>query len=167
MVTISAATASAGGTGSGIILDADGDILTNMHVVTLDGAAANAAIDVRTSDGGVYPGTVVGTDALADLAVVRIDAEGLVPAALGDSAKVNVGDTAIAIGAPLGLSGTVTAAARARVARAIVAKGSATHGQLGLSGGVRPGTGEEHTDDNARGCDQGVNPLPPGVPDMP
>ena len=103
MVTISAATASAGGTGSGIILDADGDILTNMHVVTLDGAAANAAIDVRTSDGGVYPGTVVGTDALADLAVVRIDAEGLVPAALGDSAKVNVGDTAIAIGAPLGL----------------------------------------------------------------
>jgi putative serine protease PepD len=108
VVTISATSANSGGTGSGIILDADGDILTNMRVVTLDGAAAKAVIEVRTSDGNVYPGTVVGTDALADLAVVKVDAEGLVPAELGDSAKVNVGDTAIAIGAPLGLSGTVT-----------------------------------------------------------
>ena len=108
VVTISATSADSGGTGSGIILNADGDILTNMHVVTLDGAAAIAVIEVRTSDGSVYEGTVVGTDALADLAVVKIDAEGLVPAALGDSTKVNVGDTAIAIGAPLGLSGTVT-----------------------------------------------------------
>jgi putative serine protease PepD len=108
VVTISATTADSGGTGSGIILDADGNVLTNMHVVTLGGEAANAIIEVRTSDGHVYPGTVVGTDPLADLAVVKIVAGGLVPAALRDSGKVNVGDTAIAIGAPLGLSGTVT-----------------------------------------------------------
>jgi putative serine protease PepD len=51
---------------------------------------------------------VVGTDPLADLAVVKIDAGDLAPAVLGDSAKINVGDTVLAIGAPLGLSGTVT-----------------------------------------------------------
>ena len=59
VVTISATSAESGGTGSGIILNADGDILTNMHVVTLDGAAANAVIEVRTSDGSVYEGTVL------------------------------------------------------------------------------------------------------------
>jgi putative serine protease PepD len=125
VVTISATTADSGGTGSGIILDADGNILTNMHVVTLDGQAADAVIEVRTSDGSVYPGTVVGTDALADLAVVKIDAEGLIPAALGDSAKVNVGDTAIAIGAPLGLSGTVTDGIVSAAIRAIETASSA------------------------------------------
>lgn len=103
-----------------------GHILTNMHVVTLDGAAADAVIEVRTSDGNIYPATVVGTDPLADLAVVKIDAEGLVPASLGDSAKVNVGDTAIAIGAPLGLSGTVTDGIVSAANRAIEPASSAT-----------------------------------------
>ncbi len=108
VVTISAVSGNSGGTGSGIILDTDGHILTNTHVVTLDGAAANATLEVRTNDGKVYAGKVVGTDPLSDLAVIKIDAPGLVPAALGDSTKINVGDTVIAIGAPLGLSGTVT-----------------------------------------------------------
>ena len=76
--------------------------------MTLDGQAANATIEVRTNDGKVYAGKVVGTDPLSDLAVIKIDAQGLVPATLGDSTKINVGDTVIAIGAPLGLSGTVT-----------------------------------------------------------
>ncbi|MCU1531831.1 MAG: protease Do [Arthrobacter sp.] len=125
VVTISATSADSGGTGSGIILDADGDILTNMHVVTLDGDAADAVIEVRTNDGNVYPGTVVGADPLADLAVVKIDAGGLVPASLGDSAKVNVGDTAIAIGAPLGLSGTVTDGIVSAANRAIETASSA------------------------------------------
>ena len=108
VVTINASSGTSGGTGSGIILDASGHILTNTHVVTLDGEAANAAIEVRTSDGSVYQGTIVGTDPLSDLAIVQITAPGLVAAVLGDSGQVNVGDTAIAIGAPLGLSGTVT-----------------------------------------------------------
>ncbi len=108
VVTISATSGSSGGTGSGIILDDSGHILTNTHVVTLDGQASDVAIEVRTSDGKVYPATLTGTDPLSDLAIVKISADGLVPAALGDSDKVNVGDTAIAIGAPLGLSGTVT-----------------------------------------------------------
>ena len=108
VVTISVSSGSSGGTGSGIILDTDGHILTNTHVVTLDGAAADAAVEVRTHDGQVYKATIVGTDPLSDLAVIKIDAGGLTPATLGDSGAVNVGDTAIAIGAPLGLSGTVT-----------------------------------------------------------
>lgn len=109
VVTIKATGGGEGGTGSGIILDAEGHILTNTHVVTLDGKAANATVEVRTSDGRVLPASIVGTDPLSDLAVIKVDnASGLVPATLGDSAKLNVGDTAVAIGSPLGLTGTVT-----------------------------------------------------------
>lgn len=96
------------GSGSGIILDDEGHILTNTHVVTLGGAVADPTVTVRTSDGQVHKATVVGTDPLSDLAVIKIDAEGLQPATLGKSSELNVGDAAIAIGAPLGLSGTVT-----------------------------------------------------------
>ena len=109
VVTIKATGGGEGGTGSGIILDTQGHILTNTHVVTLDGKAANATVEVRTSDGRVLPASIVGTDPLSDLAVIKVeDASGLVPATLGDSAKLNVGDTAVAIGSPLGLTGTVT-----------------------------------------------------------
>lgn len=109
VVTIKATNGSEGGTGSGIILDGEGHVLTNTHVVTLDGTAANAAIEVRMSDGKVYSAEIVGTDPLSDLAVVKIqNGSGLVPAVLGDSGKLNVGDTAVAIGSPLGLTGTVT-----------------------------------------------------------
>jgi putative serine protease PepD len=109
VVTISATSGSSGGTGSGIVLDDDGHILTNTHVVTLDGQSANATLEVRTSAGKVLKATLVGTDPLSDLAVIKVDdASGLTPATLGDSGKLNVGDTAIAIGSPLGLTGTVT-----------------------------------------------------------
>jgi putative serine protease PepD len=126
VVTISVSSGSSGGTGSGIILDTEGHILTNTHVVTLDGAAADAAVEVRTSDGEVYKATIVGTDPLSDLAVIKIDAQGLTPATLGDSGAVNVGDTAIAIGAPLGLSGTVTDGIVSAVNRTIETESSAT-----------------------------------------
>jgi putative serine protease PepD len=109
VVTIKATSGSDGGTGSGIILDNDGHILTNTHVVTLDGKAAKATVEVRTSNGRVLTAKIVGTDPLSDLAVIKVDnASGLVPATLGDSSKLNVGDTAVAIGSPLGLTGTVT-----------------------------------------------------------
>ncbi|MFC8304440.1 S1C family serine protease [Specibacter sp. NPDC057265] len=108
VVTLSATSDDAGGTGSGIILDTDGHILTNTHVVTLDGATAHAKIEVQTSDNQVFAGEIVGTDPLSDLAIVKIDAPNLVPATLGDSNQINVGDTVIAIGSPLGLNKTVT-----------------------------------------------------------
>jgi putative serine protease PepD len=109
VVTISASSGNAGGTGSGIVLDNEGHILTNTHVVTLDGQTANASLEVRASDGRVISAKLVGTDPLSDLAVIKVDAgSGLTPATFGDSGKLNVGDTAIAIGSPLGLTGTVT-----------------------------------------------------------
>ncbi len=108
VVTLSATSNDSGGTGSGIILDTEGHILTNTHVVTLDGATAHATIEVQTSDNKVYAGKIVGTDPLSDLAIVKINAPNLVPATLGDSNAINVGDTVIAIGSPLGLNKTVT-----------------------------------------------------------
>ncbi|NKX51973.1 PDZ domain-containing protein, partial [Arthrobacter deserti] len=108
VVSISVAGGSSGGSGSGIVLDAEGHILTNTHVVTLGGTVADPSVEVRTQDGQVHEASVVGTDPLSDLAVIKIEASGLTPVAFADSDKLNVGDTAIAIGSPLGLSGTVT-----------------------------------------------------------
>ncbi|WP_298227959.1 trypsin-like peptidase domain-containing protein [Gryllotalpicola sp.] len=109
VVTINVTSTSASGTGSGVILSPDGYVLTNTHVVTLDGAVAGATIQVETSDGRLYRATVVGTDPTDDLAVIKLTgASGLKPIVFADSSKLNVGQQVIAIGAPLGLSGTVT-----------------------------------------------------------
>ena len=109
VVTISVAGDQGAGTGSGIILSEDGYVLTNTHVVTLDGATGDPTIQVKTNDGHLYEAELVGTDPLSDLAVIKlIDASGLTPLEFADSDELNVGDTAIAIGAPLGLAGTVT-----------------------------------------------------------
>ena len=108
VVTIEASGNGSAGSGSGIILDHEGHILTNTHVVTLGGATGDPLLNVRLSDGKVYAATLVGTDPLSDLAVIKVEAENLLPATLGESGILNVGDTAVAIGAPLGLSGTVT-----------------------------------------------------------
>ncbi|MFC7848937.1 trypsin-like peptidase domain-containing protein [Arthrobacter sp. NPDC057388] len=148
VVTIKATSGSDGGTGSGIILDAEGHILTNTHVVTLDGATANANIQIRTNDGRVLSAKVVGTDPLSDLAVIKVDnPSGLTPAALGDSSKLNVGDTAVAIGSPLGLTGTVTDGIVSTLNRTISVASSAA---------PKEGT------DNSQGGDQGFEFAPPG-----
>ena len=92
------------GGGSGIIITEDGYIATNNHVIE---DATQIKITLRS--GETYDGTLVGTDAQADLAVVKIDATGLKPATFGDSSKLVVAETVIAIGNPLGeLGGTVT-----------------------------------------------------------
>lgn len=108
VVTLSVTDGQSAGSGSGVVLDDQGHILTNTHVVTMGGASGDAEVTVQTSDGTVHSATIVGTDPQSDLAVVKIDAEGVTPVELGESGALNVGDTAIAIGAPLGLSGTVT-----------------------------------------------------------
>jgi putative serine protease PepD len=97
------------GSGSGVVLSADGYVLTNNHVVTLDSSTDQVRVQVRTADGTLYDATVVGTDPTSDLAVVKLDgASGLTPATFANSNDVQVGDLAVAIGAPLGLSNTVT-----------------------------------------------------------
>jgi putative serine protease PepD len=109
VVTIYVSTSSGSGSGSGVVLSADGYVLTNNHVVTLDSSTDQATVQVRTADGTLYDAKVVGTDPTSDLAVVKLDgASGLSPAAFADSDDVQVGDLAVAIGAPLGLSNTVT-----------------------------------------------------------
>ena len=109
VVTISASSSDGGGTGSGVILSADGYVVTNTHVVTLDGATSDPTLRVTTSDGKVYDAEIVGTDPMYDLAVIKLtDASGLTPIEFADSGSLNVGDTAVAVGAPLGLSNTVT-----------------------------------------------------------
>ena len=126
VVTISVNDGSSGGTGSGVILSDDGYILTNTHVVTLDGATANPTIQVTTNDGRLFTGTLVGTDPVADLAVIKLDkASDLTPITWGDSTKLNVGDSVVAIGAPLGLSGTVTTGIVSALNRAITVASSA------------------------------------------
>ncbi|MGY1840051.1 MULTISPECIES: trypsin-like peptidase domain-containing protein [unclassified Modestobacter] len=108
VVTLYVTSGSGSGSGSGVVLSEDGYVLTNNHVVALDGAG-DVTVQVRTSDGTVYDATVVGTDPSSDLAVVQLrDAQGLTPATFADSAEVQVGDVAVAIGAPLGLTNTVT-----------------------------------------------------------
>lgn len=93
------------GQGSGFVIDKSGTVLTNAHVV--DKADR---VTVTLNDGSVFPGEVLGTDEVTDLAVVKINTKGvnLPTAALGDSDAVKVGDWAIAVGNPLGYNNTVT-----------------------------------------------------------
>lgn len=88
------------GSGSGVIFRSDGYVLTNDHVI------ANArSIKVVLADGLTYPAQLVGTDPLMDVAVLKIDVEGLAPIAFGDIGQSEIGDLAIAVGNPLGLDG--------------------------------------------------------------
>jgi putative serine protease PepD len=109
VVTIYVTGSNSAGSGSGVVLTDDGYVLTNNHVVTLEGQASNADVQVRTAGGTLYDAKVVGTDPSSDLAVVKLaGASNLTPATFADSGKVQVGDVAVAIGAPLGLENTVT-----------------------------------------------------------
>jgi serine protease Do len=89
--------------GSGVIVSPEGYILTNNHVV--DGATE---VKVTLSDKHEYEAKIIGTDPKTDIAVLKIDASNLKPVTLGDSSKVEVGDTALAIGDPFGVGQTVT-----------------------------------------------------------
>jgi putative serine protease PepD len=108
VVSISTRSLSGGGTGSGFVIDSDGFILTNNHVIS-NAASSGGSIRVTLSNGSIYSADVIGRDASYDLAVLKIKASGLKALQFGDSEKVAVGDTVIAIGSPLGLAGTVTA----------------------------------------------------------
>jgi putative serine protease PepD len=107
VVTIQAQGTQGGGTGSGEVIRSDGYILTNNHVIAE--AADGGKVQVLFSDGTSEPATIVGRDVLTDLAVLKVaPPKGLQVIALGSSASLKVGEPVIALGAPLGLSGTVT-----------------------------------------------------------
>jgi len=92
------------GTGSGVVFTSDGAILTNNHVV--DEALS---INVRLRDGRILPAKLMGRDPATDLAVVKVDTQGLIPAKFADSENARVGEWVVAIGSPFGLGYTVTA----------------------------------------------------------
>jgi putative serine protease PepD len=126
VVTIEVAGSDQAGSGSGVIISDDGYVLTNTHVVTLGGAVADPTIRVTTSDGRIFAATVVGTDPIYDLAVIKLtDAKDLTPITFADSSKLNVGDTAVALGAPLGLSNSVTTGIVSALNRSIQIQSSA------------------------------------------
>lgn len=110
VVHIQVTSPSARGEGSGIVIDPQGYIVTNNHVVTMGGSTADRAeIDVVFPDGTRTSAELVGRDPATDLAVLKVeDVQGLTVATLGDSDRVGVGEQVVAIGSPLGLARTVT-----------------------------------------------------------
>ncbi len=105
VVTIKVTTSQGQALGSGFVIDGDGHIVTNDHVV--EGASA---ISVEFADGSTYDAQLVGADASTDIGVIKVNAPSseLTPLELGDSSAVQVGDEVVAIGSPLGLNETVT-----------------------------------------------------------
>ncbi len=136
VVKLKVQTGEGGDEGSGIVLTADGLILTNNHVVAPAAASGSGAQpsamqgsgDVSTtvsfSDGQTVPFTIVGTDPMGDLAVVQAQGvSGLTPIAIGASKDVKVGQDVVAIGSPLGLQGTVTTGIVSALNRPVAAGG--------------------------------------------
>jgi putative serine protease PepD len=122
VVQVNVASAQGQGLGSGVVLTADGRILTNNHVV-----AGAQQVTVTLSDGRTVDATVVGTDASSDLAVVQASGvSGLTPATFGDSDQVKIGDQVVAIGSPEGLQGTVTSGIVSALDRTVTVPGTST-----------------------------------------
>jgi len=107
VVKIDVSGAQGAGSGSGIILSSDGEILTNNHVVEL--AGDGGSIGVSFNDGSTAKAEVLGTDPLTDTAVIKAQGvSGLTPATIGKSSDLKVGESVVAIGSPFGLDSTVT-----------------------------------------------------------
>ena len=119
-----------GGSGSGVVLRADGYVLTNNHVVEAGADGAEITVTVNGGSGEQLPAEIVGLDPETDLAVLKVDGAALEPATLGVSADLVVGDPVIAIGSPLGLNGTVTTGIISALNRTVNVPGD----------GVRPAT---------------------------
>jgi putative serine protease PepD len=135
------------GSGSGVILTADGEILTNNHVV--DVAANGGRITVNFDDGSTAEAEIVGTDPVTDLAVIKAeDVSGLVAARLGDSNDLDVGQGVVAIGSPFGLEATVTSGIVSSLNRPVSV----------------PGEGAERTTYPAIQTDAAINPGNSGGP---
>jgi putative serine protease PepD len=139
--------------GSGVILDTQGRILTNNHVIS----EVTGQISVVLSDGRSFPATVVGADSTTDLAVVKLNSSvsGLKPATFGDSSAVKIGDPVMAVGNPLGLSDTVTTGIVSALNRPVSA--SSGGGQQDPFGGSSSTTADPVVT-NAIQTDAAINP---------
>jgi S1-C subfamily serine protease len=108
VISIETRVGTSGGTGSGVVIDPAGYVLTNNHVVSAAATAQGAVMEGVFTDGTRVPVKIVGRDPKTDLAVVKVEIANPVVATIGSSEKLAVGDAVIAIGSPLGLASTVT-----------------------------------------------------------
>jgi 2-alkenal reductase len=123
------------GVGSGVIFDSNGWILTNRHVV-----AGSDSLTVELQNGLRYEGSIYGIDTLTDLAIVKIDVDGLPAASLGDSDNLRVGQLVVAIGSPLGtFSNTVTSGIVSATGRAIQTEGGDLDNLIQTDAAINPG----------------------------
>jgi putative serine protease PepD len=152
VVSVQVSAGRSSGEGSGVILDPQGRILTNNHVISA--ASSGGEISVVLSDGRAYPAAIVGADPATDLAVIKLNTvpSGLKPATLGDSAAVKVGDPVMAVGNPLGLSDTVTTGIVSALNRPVSANDSQGSDPFG------GGTTSEPVVTNAIQTDASINP---------
>ncbi|MBB6121084.1 S1C family serine protease [Nocardiopsis algeriensis] len=140
----------ASGGGSGVIISSDGQILTNAHVVN---TGDTGPLQVMFNDGSTATAEVVGSDPVSDVAVIQAqDRHGLQAATLGDSDQVGVGADVVAIGSPLGLSGTVTSGIVSALDRPV------------NTGATESGGGQTSTVINAIQTDAAINPGNSGGP---
>ena len=162
VVSINVTSQSESDTGSGIVLRSDGYILTNNHVVAA--ASSGGSVSVTFNDGTNASAKIIGTDPLDDLAVIKVEKSGLTPATIGDSSKIQVGDSVLAVGSPLGLSGTVTSGIVSALNRPVETQDSTPQPQLqspfgfGFGQNSTPQTVTEPTVINAIQTDAAINP---------
>ena len=149
-------------TGSGVILSGDGYVLTNNHVVAA--AASGGTVRATFNDGTAAAARIVGTDAASDLAVVKVDKTGLHAATLGRSATLRVGDPVLAVGSPLGLSGTVTSGIVSALDRPVTTSDSSGGSGGSGSGGSASSSSANPTVLDAIQTDAAVNPGNSGGP---
>jgi len=134
-INVNAATGS--DTGSGVVIRSDGYILTNNHVIAA-ALGGQGSVSVTFNDGSTATARIVGADQEDDLAVIKVAKSGLTPATLGTANGMHVGDPVLAVGSPLGLSGTVTQGIVSALNRPVSTSDQSQQG--GLSGNPGPTT---------------------------
>jgi S1-C subfamily serine protease len=147
------------GSGSAVVLTADGFLVTSAHVVAGRGSGGRAAFP----DGSEFAFTVIGKDRLSDLAVLRAEASDLVPAPFGDAARLRVGQLVVAIGNPHGFAGSVTAGVVSALGRSLPTRaGRVIDNVIQTDAALNPGNSGGALVDS-RGCVVGVNSAVAGI----
>lgn len=139
-IEVGSSSGGGGGSGSGEVIDASGIVLTNDHVIAggADGADADRPVTVRLDDGTELAATVIGRDPRTDLAVLRTDTDRRLPALpWGSSDRLVVGEPVVALGAPLGLSGTVTTGVVSALGRDVPVPTGDGSGSTVLTGAIQ------------------------------
>jgi len=135
VVSINVTLRGGSGTGSGVIIDSNGTILTNAHVVS-----SASSIEVLMSDGKTLPAKLIGADTSADVALIQLQNAGTVtPASIATGSTLRVGDTVLAFGSPLGLEGSVTEGIVSSLNRQVEGRSSTLSGMIQTDAAINPG----------------------------